>query len=73
MLNQIKKFIPRFALSYYHQSLAILAKLVYGSPSEKLIVIGVTGTNGKTSTCSFIAEDSGGSGIQSRRGLHRYF
>ena len=29
---------------------------VYGSPSKKLCVIGVTGTNGKTSVASFVAQ-----------------
>jgi UDP-N-acetylmuramoyl-L-alanyl-D-glutamate--2,6-diaminopimelate ligase len=36
--------------------LAVSANYYYGRPSEQLIVIGVTGTNGKTSTCSFIAQ-----------------
>ncbi len=32
-----------------------IADEVYGSPSEKLWMVGVTGTNGKTSTCHWIA------------------
>lgn len=48
----LKKIIPRqvflFFRPFYHWSLAFLAALFYGFPSRKLKVIGVTGTNGKT-------------------------
>lgn len=56
MINSIKKLFPRFIFNFYHKTLAVLANLIYNQPSEKLIVMGVTGTNGKTSTCSFIAK-----------------
>ena len=36
------------------KALAVIASNFYGNPSEKLKIIGVTGTNGKTSTCFFI-------------------
>ena len=50
----LKKIVPKDIFSYYHKSLAIAANLYYGRPSEKMIVIGVTGTNGKSSTVDFI-------------------
>ncbi|MFA6421879.1 MAG: UDP-N-acetylmuramoyl-L-alanyl-D-glutamate--2,6-diaminopimelate ligase [Candidatus Buchananbacteria bacterium] len=55
MKSLIKKFIPQKWLVFYHKSLAVLANQIYGKPSEKLIVIGVTGTNGKTTTCKLIS------------------
>ena len=40
--------------NYYHLVQAILANILYGFPSTKLKVIGVTGTDGKTTTTSLI-------------------
>jgi len=56
MKQLIKKFTPKFILSWYHYGLAILAKWFYDNPSGKMIVAGVTGTAGKSSTCYFIAQ-----------------
>lgn len=51
--------IPRrmfFALQpWYHLSLAWLAAILYRYPSRRLTVVGVTGTNGKTTTVELIA------------------
>lgn len=51
---RLKKFIPRSLISAYHFALAILGAFRYGFPSRKLQVVGVTGTNGKSSTVEFI-------------------
>ncbi|XOB42052.1 MAG: Mur ligase family protein [Candidatus Nealsonbacteria bacterium] len=48
MKDLIKKFIPSFLLDWYHFLLAFLGAIIYRFPSRKLIVIGVTGTNGKS-------------------------
>ncbi len=48
MKELIKKFVPCFALDFYHFSLPMLGAFLYRFPSRKLIVIGVTGTNGKS-------------------------
>lgn len=45
---------PAWILSAYHYSLAYAGAIRYGFPSKRLTVIGVTGTNGKSSTTEFI-------------------
>ena len=35
---------------------ALLYNALYGNPSEKLKIIGITGTNGKTSVCTLLSE-----------------
>ena len=56
MLIFLRKISPRFLKQSYHWLLARLAALVYFYPSNKLIVIGVTGTNGKSTTVNLIAQ-----------------
>ncbi len=64
MKNTIKKFIPEFIILFYHWLLARLAALVYSYPSNKLIVIGVTGTNGKSTVVNLIAKVLEGAGYK---------
>ncbi|MDO8465472.1 MAG: UDP-N-acetylmuramoyl-L-alanyl-D-glutamate--2,6-diaminopimelate ligase [Gallionella sp.] len=48
--------IPNLAVSDLRHKAGWLADAVYGAPSEKLWLVGITGTNGKTSTCHWIAQ-----------------
>ena len=50
----LKKFIPVFLLNYYYQFLPFLGALLYRFPSKRLVVIGVTGTNGKSTVVQLI-------------------
>ena len=56
MKRLIKKFIPSFLLGLYHFVLAFLGAVLYRFPSRKLKVIGVTGTNGKTTVVYLTAK-----------------
>ncbi len=51
-----RKFLPEKLLNFYHLLLNFLGALYYGFPSRKLKVIGVTGTNGKTTVVNLIYE-----------------
>lgn len=58
ILSFFKKLIPKniFKLGQpvYHFLLAIIGMIVYRFPAKKMIIIGITGTKGKTSTANFI-------------------
>lgn len=68
LLNVIKKYIPtklfKALQPAYHFILSWVAALVYRWPSEKLIVIGVTGTTGKTTSLYLIAKTLAAAGYK---------
>lgn len=60
MLSIIRRIIPQFLFTFfqppYHRFLSWLAAVLYRYPSHHLTVIGVTGTNGKSTTVELLAE-----------------
>lgn len=58
MLNILKKIIPKKIFSFfqpsYHFLLALLGAIKFGFPSKKMVVIGITGTKGKTTTTEIV-------------------
>ncbi len=62
MKELIKKFVPNFLLGFYHYSLALISAFLYGFPSRKMTIIGVTGTSGKSTVVELttkILEEAG--------------
>ncbi len=51
----MKKLIPQSIKNIYHLGQAILANIIYGFPTRKMKVIGITGTDGKTTTVQLVA------------------
>jgi UDP-N-acetylmuramoyl-L-alanyl-D-glutamate--2,6-diaminopimelate ligase len=58
-LSKIKKFIPPFIFEFlsptYHWIYSFLGALIYRFPSNHLILVGVTGTNGKTTVVHMLS------------------
>lgn len=63
MLHRLKAIVPEPMLAIYHRVLARVSALVYRNPSQELIVIGVTGTNGKTTASFYLARALEASGF----------
>lgn len=55
-MHRIKKLVPQSVKNTYHLLKAILANVIYGFPSRKLKVIGITGTDGKTTTVQMVTK-----------------
>ena len=55
MKEFFRPFFPQWVINcFYHLPQAVLANIFYGSPTRGLRVIGVTGTDGKTTTVNMI-------------------
>ena len=73
MLNKIRKKLPKFLIAFYHYLYALLSALIFKFPSKKLVVIGVTGTKGKTTTCYLIYKFLNMLGIKTSLSSSQYF
>ncbi|MBX3473617.1 MAG: UDP-N-acetylmuramoyl-L-alanyl-D-glutamate--2,6-diaminopimelate ligase [Planctomycetes bacterium] len=50
------KLVPQIVSPHVRRSLGLLASILYGEPSRHMTVVGVTGTNGKTTSAFLMRE-----------------
>ncbi|MCF6191227.1 MAG: UDP-N-acetylmuramoyl-L-alanyl-D-glutamate--2,6-diaminopimelate ligase [Cocleimonas sp.] len=55
-LQSIEANIPQFEITDLRESLGLIADRFYSSPSQSLQMVGITGTDGKTSVSHFMAQ-----------------
>jgi UDP-N-acetylmuramoyl-L-alanyl-D-glutamate--2,6-diaminopimelate ligase len=48
--------VPAFGVSSLRHKIGVIADRFYGAPSRRLVVVGVTGTNGKTTCTQLLAQ-----------------
>ncbi len=58
--------VPQVVVTSVRQAMGPVCDVAYGHPSRDLLVAGVTGTNGKTTTCAFLASIFEASGWRAR-------
>ena len=52
--NLLRRALPAFLLSWYHFVWAVLGAVLCGFPARRMTVIGVTGTDGKSTTVEMV-------------------
>src|ERR1700679_3064000 len=62
-----KPEVPYLRVGNSSRALGLIANAFYGHPSDKLVLVGVTGTNGKTTTATLLYRLF--TGLQKRSGL----
>ena len=60
---QIVGEVPVVAINNLSENVSLIAGRFYDHPSDDLCLIGITGTNGKTSCCQFVAQIFEGLGL----------
>ena len=64
MKRVLKKILPARLLFAWHRGKASLAAFLNGYPSDRMIIVGVTGTKGKSSAANFIWAGFMGAGVE---------
>lgn len=54
ILHTLKSYVPKPVRALWHWGNALLANVWYGFPSRGITVVGITGTNGKTTTTTLM-------------------
>jgi len=62
IINILRKLIPSFVINWYHFLLTLIGAFLYRFPARKMIIVGITGTSGKSTVVDFtsrILEEAG--------------